>query len=291
MHLGIVTPVLIQHPSTRSEWEATADIEEVAQIAETADRLGFHHLTCSEHVAVPAEIAEERGGTYWDPLATLGYLAARTRNIRLATQVLVLGYHHPLEIAKRYGTLDRVSNGRLVLGLGVGTLKEEFDLINAPFADRGARADDALAALRVSLSNPRPEYHGEFYDYSDFVVEPHAVQTRVPLWIGGRTKRSLRRAVAHGDGWVPFGLRLSELKDMLAAAPLPERFDVILSTGAPLDPLGDAEQTVRALTRVRDAGATIASSSITATSAAHFSDQLEELHRIALAEGIEFTAS
>ncbi len=148
MHLGIVTPVLIQHPSTRSEWEASADIGEIATVAATADRLGFHHLTCSEHVAVPEEIAAERGGTYWDPLATLGFLAARTSRILLATQVLVLGYHHPLEIAKRYGTLDRVSNGRLILGLGVGTLKQEFDLINAPFADRGARADDALAALR-----------------------------------------------------------------------------------------------------------------------------------------------
>ena len=248
MHLGLVTPVLIQHPSTRSDWEATAEIDEVAQIAETADRLGFHHLTCSEHIAVPTEIAGERGGTYWDPLATLGYLAARTRTIRLATQVLVLGYHHPLEIAKRYGTLDRVSNGRLVLGLGVGTLKEEFDLINAPFTDRGARADDALAALRTSLSTPLPEYHGEFYDYSGFVVEPHAVQPRVPLWIGGRTKRSLRRALTHGDGWVPFGLRLSELADMLAAAPLPENFDVILSTGAAFDPLGDPERVVRSLT-------------------------------------------
>lgn len=291
MHLGIVTPVLIQHPSTRSAWEATADIDEVAQIAEKADQLGFHHVTCSEHIAVPSEIAEERGGIYWDPLATLGYLAARTSRIRLATQVLVLGYHHPLEIAKRYGTLDRVSKGRLVLGLGVGTLKEEFDLINAPFEDRGARADDALAALRASLSTRLPEYHGEFYDYAGLVVEPHAVQNRVPLWIGGRTKRSLRRAVTHGDGWVPFGLRLSELADMLSAASLPEQFDVVLSTGAPLDPLGNRESVIRALTRVRDAGATIASSAISASSAAHFGDQLDELHHVARAEGIEFAAS
>ena len=76
---------------------------------------------------------------YWDPLATFGYLAARTERIRFATHVLVLAYHHPLEIAKRYGTLDRVSNGRVILGVGVGTLKEEFDLIGAPFDDRGPR--------------------------------------------------------------------------------------------------------------------------------------------------------
>ena len=109
MRIGIVTPVLIQHPQTRSEWEATAGIVEVARIAEVADRLGYHHLTCSEHVAIPTAIARERGATYWDPLSTFGYLAARTARIRLTTQVLVLGYHHPLEVAKRYGTLDQIS--------------------------------------------------------------------------------------------------------------------------------------------------------------------------------------
>jgi probable F420-dependent oxidoreductase len=288
MRLGIVTPVLIQHPSTRSEWEATATIDDVAQMARTADRLGFHHLTCSEHIAVPADVAAERGGTYWDPLATFGYLAAQTQQIRLATQVLVLGYHHPLDIAKRYGTLDRISGGRLILGLGVGSLQEEFELIGAPFDDRGARADDALAAIRVSLSTSHPEYHGAFYDYEGFVVEPHASQPRVPIWIGGRTERSLRRACDHGDGWVPFGLSMSDLKTMLAAVTLPASFDVVLSTGAPLDPLGAPDKTTGALSRLRDAGATIASASLTARTAEHYGEQLEELHRLATTEGVEF---
>ena len=147
MRIGIVTPVLTRVPGAHSPWEAEEGIETVAQIAEAADNLGFHHLTCSEHVGVPVGIAEARGATYWDPLATFGYLAARTSKIRFATQVLVLGYHHPLEIAKRYGTLDRVSDGRLILGLGVGSLQEEFALIDAEFKGRGERADDALRAL------------------------------------------------------------------------------------------------------------------------------------------------
>ena len=289
MRLGISTPVLVQHPSTRSAWEATATIDDVAQIAQCVDRLGFHHLTCSEHVAVPVDVAAERGGTYWDPLATFGYLAAKTRHIRLATQVLVLGYHHPLEIAKRYGTLDRISGGRLILGLGVGTLKEEFALIGAPFDDRGARADDALAAIRSSLSTSQPEYHGRFYDYEGFVVEPHAAAQRVPIWIGGRTKRSLRRACEHGDGWVPFGLGASELKTMLEAVTLPPSFDVVLSAGFPLDPLGDPDKTVRTLARLRDAGATIVGTSLVAQTAEHYCDQAEELRRLATDEGVEFT--
>ncbi len=288
MHIGIVSPVVVLHPDAHSPWERDAGIADLARIAETADRLGYDHLTCSEHVAVPVEVAAARGGTYWDPLATLGFLAARTTRIRLATQVLVLGYHHPLEIAKRYGTLDVVSGGRLILGLGVGTLREEFDLLGAPFEDRGARADDALAALRASLSRSLPEYHGTYYDYDGLLVEPHAAQDRVPLWIGGRTMRSLRRATTHGDGWAPFGLSVDELRGMLEKVDVPAHFDVVLSAGAPLDPLGARDRTLRALERRRDAGATIASASISATDCAHYCDQLESLRELGAELGIKF---
>ncbi|MCL2533477.1 MAG: TIGR03619 family F420-dependent LLM class oxidoreductase [Nocardiaceae bacterium] len=288
MHIGIVSPVVVLHPDVHSEWERDAGITELAQIAEAADRLGFHHLTCSEHVAVPVEVARARGGTYWDPLSTFGYLAARTTRIRLATQVLVLGYHHPLEIAKRYGTLDLVSGGRLVLGLGVGTLREEFELLDAAFEDRGARADDALAALRAALSRSLPEYDGTYYEFHDLLVEPHAVQDRVPLWIGGRTMKSLRRAVEHGDGWVPFGLGVDELASMLGKVEVPAGFEVVLGAGAPLDPLGNRDRTARALERRRDAGATIASAAIAATGAEHYCDQLAALHRLGVELGLEF---
>jgi len=106
--LSIGTPVLTMNPGACSAWEADASIEEVARIAEAGDRLCYHDLTCSEHIALPAAELARRGARYWDPLATFGYLAARTSRIRFATNVLVLGYHHPLEIAKRYGTLDKV---------------------------------------------------------------------------------------------------------------------------------------------------------------------------------------
>jgi len=279
MRIGIITPVVAQPPLGHGTWEASAGVEELAAIAETADRLGYHHLTCSEHVAVPAEAAAQRGGVYWDPLATFGYLAARTRRIRLATQVLVLGYHHPLEIAKRYGTLDAVSGGRVILGLGVGSLEEEFELLGAPFKDRGARADDALAALRASLSRREPSYEGEYYSFSGLVVEPHAVQEKVPLWIGGRTLRSLRRA-AKADGWVPFGLPVEALKDMLGKVELPEGFDVVLSPERALDPLGSPEAAGAALRALADAGATVAGVRIKASSAEHYREQLAALRAL-----------
>jgi probable F420-dependent oxidoreductase len=289
MRVGIVSPVVIQIPGVASAWEQEAGIADLARIARAADRLGFAHLTCSEHVALPSADAAQRGGTYWDPLATFGYLAAHTERIRLVTQVLVLGYHHPLEIAKRYGTLDRVSGGRLTLGLGVGTLEAEFALLGVPFADRGARADEALQALRAALSRREPEFHGEYYDFSGFVVEPHAVQAPVPLWIGGRTRRSLRRAVAAGDGWVPFGLDRDQLTAMLGSVELPAGFAVVLSAGR-LDPGGDPDGTRRRLELMRDAGATVAGVTVAARDADHFCDQLGALRESALAVGAALDA-
>ena len=215
LKLGIVTPVLTMLPRAHATWEETAGFGDVVTIARAADALGYHHLTCSEHVAIPADVAAVRGGRYYDPLATFGYLAARTERIRLATHVLVLGYHHPLEIAKRYGTLDVVSGGRLILGVGVGSLEPEFDLLGADFAARGARADEALVALRNGFAESQPEHHGTYFEYSGLVVDPCGVQPRVPLWIGGRTARSLRRAVELADGWAPFGLTLDEIAAML----------------------------------------------------------------------------
>ncbi len=218
MRLGVITPVLFRLPGAHAHWEETASFDDVVRVVQEAERLGYHHVTCGEHVAVPRDVAEVRGATYWDPLATFGYLAARTSTIRFATHVLVLGYHHPLDIAKRYGTLDQVSGGRLILGVGVGSLEEEFALLGADFEDRGDRADDALRALRASLSELAPEYHGSHYNYSGLLVDPPALQPRVPIWVGGRTARSSRRAVELADGWAPFGLRREELATMITAA-------------------------------------------------------------------------
>ncbi len=273
--------MVMQVPGVASEWEADGTVADLAMIAGTADRLGFDHLTCAEHVAVPPDAAAGRGLTYWDPLATLAFLAARTERIRLVTSVLVLGYHHPLEIAKRYGTLDLLSAGRVVLGVGVGSLAAEFDLLGAQFDGRGERADDALAALRASLSSTRPAYSGPFYDYGGLAVQPCAVQAQVPIWVGGRTLRSLRRAVRLGEGWMPFGLNASELTAMLARVDLPEDFDVVLSTGRPLDPTGDPEGAGRRLATLRDVGATAVTCTVAAQSAAHYCEQLAALRDIA----------
>jgi probable F420-dependent oxidoreductase len=275
--LSVATPVVTMLPQASGDWEKTASIDDLAQIAQAADQLGYHHLTCSEHIALPAAERKRRGTRYWDPLATLGYLAARTQRIRLATHVLVLAYHHPLEIAKRYGTLDKVSNGRLILGVGVGSLKEEFELIGAPFDDRGSRGDDALRALRASLSVPEPSYHGEFYSFGGMVVDPCAVQDHVPIWIGGRTLRSLRRAATLADGWAPFNVSLQQVRDWLGRFELQPGFEVVLPPAAPLDPINEPERTRDVLAETAAHGATIISAMFIHTSLQHYLENLQAL--------------
>jgi probable F420-dependent oxidoreductase len=284
MLLGIATPVLTR---TREgpAWHANATIDDVAHVVSEADRLGYDFCTCSEHVGIPESEIGRRGAAYWDPLATFSYFAARTSSIRFVTWVLVLAYHHPLELAKRYGQLDRMSNGRLVLGVGVGTLREEFDALGVPFDGRGERADDAIRAIRAVWGRRMPEYHGPSYDFGGLVVEPHAQRTDVPIWIGGRTRRSLRRAIELADGWTPFALSLSEVGEMLAwARKLPawsqraEQIDVMLSVGC--DPLGDPDRTRNALDRARAAGATHVAAGIDGDSPAHYVEQLEALMQL-----------
>lgn len=151
-------------PAISEPWEDEAGPGEVVAVARAADRLGYHFLTCSEHVAMAPgvyspQLRAGRGTRYWDPLATLSWLAGQTRRIRLATSVLVLGYHHPLQIAKRYGTLDQISGGRVILGLGVGTVEEEFAVLGAPSPARLremlARHPDRLEGFEVVVGAGR----------------------------------------------------------------------------------------------------------------------------------------
>lgn len=265
MRFGLTTPVVTLAPHTHASWEETAGTEEIRAIAAAADRLGYAHLSCSEHIAIPTSAAAVRGGRYYDPAPTLGFIAAITRRIRLLTHVIVLPYHHPLAIAKRYGTLDRLSGGRVLLGVGVGSLQQEFELLGHRFAGRGERFEDALKAVRASLGQRQPEYRGAFYDFSEFIVDPPALQRHMPIWIGGRSARSLRRALELADGWDPFGLDLTELRDVLARArdgpawsERSDPFDIVLSPEEPmsLKDAADVRKAIEIVHRHQGVGAT-----------------------------------
>ncbi|MGE3691007.1 MAG: TIGR03619 family F420-dependent LLM class oxidoreductase [Novosphingobium sp.] len=286
---GLLTPGLsLAGPQDiHAQWERDMAPADLIAIAEAADRLGYDHLTCSEHVGIPPEVEAVRGGRYYDPLSTLGFLAARTSRIRLTTYVLVLGYSHPLEICKRYGTLDRLSGGRLVLGLGVGSLKPEFELLGlggAEFAERGERGDDALRAIRASFAQRLPEYRGPHYNYSGFIVDPCGVQSHVPFWIGGRSRRSLRRAVELGEGWMPFGLGHEELAAMIAwARELPawaardKPVDLVLRHEQRIDPMAEPDAAAEVIGKLLALGAAYYSADLKACSRSHYIEQLEAL--------------
>jgi probable F420-dependent oxidoreductase len=247
MRFGLITPAVTLFPGRHATWEESATAEDLRRVAEAADQLGYDHLTCSDHVGIPADVAKVRGSHYHDPFSTLGFFAAVTRRIKLVTHVLVLPYYHPLEVAKRLGTLDHLSGGRMIAGVGVGTLRQEFELLGVEFEGRGERYEDALRALRAALGQTMPEYRGTHYQFSDTIIEPTAVQKRMPIWLGGRTPRSLRRALTFGDGWDPFGLSYDQLRSLLGRARAwPEwchggaAFDLVLTPEESFDVLSPA---------------------------------------------------
>jgi probable F420-dependent oxidoreductase len=284
MKFGIMTPVVSLVPGAHARWEEDGTIDDIRRVAGAADRLGYEYLTCSEHMAVPFGGMDLPGPRYWDPYSTLGYLAACTSRIRLTTSILVLGYHHPLEIIKRGGTLDRMSNGRLILGVGAGYLEREFDLLGAPFEDRGERADDAIRAVRAAFARRTPTYAGPYYQFDDIVVDPCGVQEHLPIWIGGRTRRSLRRAVELGDGWCPFAVSPRRaavwLEQAAGTAAWQERtkpLEVILISKTPVDPMQTPDEAISTVRELQDAGATMTSLRFVHHSVDHYVEQLEAM--------------
>lgn len=284
MRLGIITPIVTLLPRSHNAWEVDAAVSDLVAVAQAADRLGYHHLGASEHVAVPVDIDRRRGLRYWDALATLSFLAARTERIRLATNMVVLPYHHPLEVLKHYSTLDRLSGGRLILGVGVGSLKEEFEVLGKPFAGRDALADDAIRAIRAGWGQPIQRYKGTHFSYENLVVDPAALQDRVEIWVGGRTRRSLRRAVELGDAWVPFLLAADELRSMLSAVRETDAWqkrqrplEVVLWPEPAVDALRDADQVRRQAEEYIALGATILNYRFCSESLGHHIDQMARL--------------
>lgn len=288
MRLGIVTPVVNLNPRfDPPEWEQRGTMEDIVSVAVAAEAAGYGWVSCPEHVCIPAPVAAQRGGRYWDPAVTLSYVGAATAAIGLLTHVLVLGYHHPLEVVKRFGSLDEASGGRVLLGVGVGTLRPEFELLNVPFHDRGDRADDALRALRAAFGQRMPRYEGPHYRFDEVVVDPCGSSARVPLWVGGNSRRSLRRAVELGDGWIPFGLGLPALTALLTDAELTERraqrsepLEVILAPEPPLDPVGDPGTAAAAVEAYAAAGATGLHLRFRHRSRAHYVEQLESMAEV-----------
>ncbi|MFF7238228.1 TIGR03619 family F420-dependent LLM class oxidoreductase [Streptomyces collinus] len=203
---GIQLPVQSQSTLYTEGWEATAGPADLVEIARAVERAGFDYLAACDHVGVPRRLAPAMSTVWYDPVATLAHLAAVTERVRLLSHVAVVGLRHPLLTAKQYATLDHLSGGRLVLGVGAGHVREEFEALGVDFERRGAVLDEAIDALRAALGPEEfPEHHGRFYDFAGLGQRPRPAQPHVPVWVGGSSPAALRRAALRGDGWLPQG--------------------------------------------------------------------------------------
>ncbi|MEU8943421.1 LLM class F420-dependent oxidoreductase [Streptomyces goshikiensis] len=206
LEYGMQLPIQSQSTIYAEPWEATATAADLAGVARAADRAGFGYLATCDHVAIPRRLAGPMSTVWYDPVATLSFLAGITERVRLLSHVAIVGLRHPLISAKQYATLDHLSGGRLILGVGAGHVQEEFEVLGIDFARRGALLDETLDALRAALGPEEyPRFEGELFAFRDLGQLPRPVQPRIPVWVGGSSPAALRRAAVRGDGWLPQG--------------------------------------------------------------------------------------
>ena len=185
----------------------------VLTFARRMEALGYDSLWASDHVVIPHRIASRYPYSptgkfplapevpFLEPLTTLALVAGITERVQLGTSILVLPHRNPVLAAKMAATLDHLSEGRLVLGVGVGWMREEIELLGGNYDRRGAWSDEALTVMRACWRDPRTAHHGEFFSFDEIGVFPKPTRGDIPILIGGHTPRALRRVVELGDGW------------------------------------------------------------------------------------------
>ena len=233
------------------------------EICRAAEQLGFESVWGGEHVVLPTVIESAYPYTsdgkipalpdtpIPDPLIWLAFVAAAAPTLRLGTCILIVPQRNPLVLAKEIATLDRLSNGRVELGIGVGWLREEFDALGVPWDRRGARNDEYIAAMRALWAGPHAEFHGEFVDFPPVTCSPRPVQSSIPILVGGDTPTALRRAARIADGYFPGEGNPAKLGALIADLRVvteqhgrdPDEIEINAMFGIPTgDPLERAEQ-------------------------------------------------
>ncbi|MCZ6616839.1 MAG: LLM class F420-dependent oxidoreductase [Gammaproteobacteria bacterium] len=225
------------------------------ELLQAGEAAGFDSAWTVEHTVVPAGYqsaypyspdGKMAGGVdnfpLPDPLIWLSYVAAATSKLKLATGILILPQHNPVITAKQVATLDYMSGGRVILGIGVGWLEEEFDAIGASFADRGARTDEYVAAMRVLWREPLPSFSGKYVTFHDANCQPQPVNGSVPIIVGGHSKAAARRAGRIGDGFFPARGASAELIELARSSALeagrdPSALEITTSMPDSLDEL------------------------------------------------------
>jgi len=188
MHIGVNVP----------NFGPGADPDTLRRWAQTVEGLGYDLLMLSDHVVVTPDVAEQYPAPFYEPFTTLAWLAGITQRVKLGTTVLIVPYRHPLLVARMAANLHQLSGGRLVLGVGVGWARQEFEALDVPFKQRGKLTDDHIGAMRAAWADEG--------DYGP---------GRIPIWVGGNSDAGLRRAVRLGDAWHPLRFTLPWLRGAL----------------------------------------------------------------------------
>jgi probable F420-dependent oxidoreductase len=202
--------------------------EAIVAFAQKAEQLGFHSLWMTDHIALPVDVRTRYpyradGKFFWPPetpyldtVLTLAWAAAATERIQVGTSVLIAGWHHPVNTAKALATLDVLNGGRTICGIGTGWMREQFEILGAPFETRGARTTEYIRLLKHLWSADEIDFQGEHFQFSGFKLYPKpARQPSIPIWCGGKSEGVLRRVAAVADGWHPLYITPEELETKL----------------------------------------------------------------------------
>jgi probable F420-dependent oxidoreductase len=197
MKIGITVP---------NNW-GVEDVRDVVALGQSAEQLGFDSLWAMDHLLNIGFVRDRLDNRpYYHPMAILSFLAARTTRITLGTSVMVLPYHNPIELAKYSATLDQLSGGRFVLGVGAGGTRVESDALGLDFHRRGAISNEMMRVMRELWTADMPAFSGANWRFDDLRFSPKPVQRPLPMWVGGASRGALKRAATLGDGWHPNGL-------------------------------------------------------------------------------------
>ncbi|HET6212314.1 MAG TPA: LLM class F420-dependent oxidoreductase [Micromonosporaceae bacterium] len=196
---------------------SSADPETLVRRARLAEEAGFEALWVGDHIALPFSEGDPAGQPRLEALVALTFMAAVTTRVRLGIGVIVLPQRQPVLLAKQLASLDVLSGGRLTVGIGVGYVEPELRALGASLADRGARTDEYLAAMRALWDEPVPAFDGRFVSFAGVIQRPRPVQQpHPPIVIGGETPAALRRAVQSGNGWYGWNMDLDRTAQVLA---------------------------------------------------------------------------
>ncbi|MBK6659583.1 MAG: TIGR03619 family F420-dependent LLM class oxidoreductase [Proteobacteria bacterium] len=199
--------------------QGIASVRELVNVALEAERAGYASVWVSEHLYHASYVASRLGDRpYHEALTVLTAAATVTERVRLGTSVLVLPWHHPARLAKQVATLDQLSGGRVVLGVGVAQTEDEFANLGIAYATRGAVTDEAIDALRALWSEDVPTHHGTHFQFAGLRFSPKPHQARLPILIGGNSARALRRVREKGDGWHAMSLSVNDVRAAIAGA-------------------------------------------------------------------------